>query len=115
MSNVGLPDRQEPQADEQIDQREGLQASDAAGGPAQPPDALQTADPRYRPSQITASLNQQVTRSSHISSCVSFCQPADCRWHCCCGWQSGHESTCVVKLMDMHGEFAAPFTACNAV
>ena len=72
MSNVGLPDRQEPQAAEQIDQRGGLQASDAAGGPAQPPDALQTADSRYRPSQITASLSPQVTRSYYIASCFSF-------------------------------------------
>ncbi len=48
MSNVGLPDRQEPQAAEQIDQRSGMQASDAAEGPAQPPDALQSGDPRYR-------------------------------------------------------------------
>jgi len=73
MSNVGLPDRQEPQAAEQIDQRSGMQAFDAAGDPAQPPDALQTGDARYRLHQITAS-NQQVTSSSHIASCVSFCQ-----------------------------------------
>ena len=75
MSNVGLPDRQEPQAAEQIDQRGGMQASDAAGGPAQPPHALQTADPRYRLSQFAASLNLQVTSSSHNASCVGFCQP----------------------------------------
>ncbi len=76
MSNVGLPDRQEPQAAEQIEQRGGLQASDAAGGPAQPPDALQSGDPRYRQSQTTALLHHhQGTRSSHIASCISFCQP----------------------------------------
>ena len=48
VSNVGLTDRQEPQAAGQIDQRGGLQAFDATRGPAQPPDALQTADPTYR-------------------------------------------------------------------
>ena len=58
MSNVGLPDRQEPQAAEQIDQHSGMQASHAAGGPAQPPDALQAGDPRYRSSQTTAMLAQ---------------------------------------------------------
>ncbi|DBA84719.1 hypothetical protein WJX77_004824 [Trebouxia sp. C0004] len=51
MSNVGLPDRQEPQAAEQVDQRSGMQAFDAAGGPAQAPDALQTGDPRYSEAQ----------------------------------------------------------------
>ncbi len=72
MSNVGLPDRQEPQAAEQVDQRSRMQAFDAAGGPAQPPDALQTGDARYRLGQITAS-NQQVTSSSHIVASASLC------------------------------------------
>ncbi len=72
MSNVGLPDRQEPQAAEQVDQRSRMQAFDAAGGPAQRPDALQTGDARYRLGQITAS-NQQVTSSSHIVASASLC------------------------------------------
>ncbi|DBA74772.1 TPA: hypothetical protein ACH3X2_009295 [Trebouxia sp. C0005] len=68
MSNVGLPDRQEPQAAEQIDQRGGLQAFDAAGGSAQPPDALQSGDPRYseaQPARSDADADATLTAGPH--------------------------------------------------
>ena len=47
MSNVGLPARQEPQAAEQMDHHDEAQAPVPSQGPALPPDALQTGDPRY--------------------------------------------------------------------